>query len=206
MDETARSGLAAAHARLLADGRLQFAFPEPTPPPPPAPPPGRGWTLDWIGGLGTVAPWILWGLVAVLGLLLAWVVLQQLRQAQRRREGAGLAVPTAEAERQAARAGALLAEADALAAAGRFAEAVRVLLHQSLAEIGIQRPRLLRPAFTSRDIAALPGLPGPVRQAFGAIAAVVERAVFGGRAIGEAQWQECRGFFARLAEPAAWTA
>ncbi|ONG51576.1 hypothetical protein BKE38_15930 [Pseudoroseomonas deserti] len=209
MDETARAGIAAAHARLLADDRLQFAFPDPLPAtPPPATRSGGGsWNLDWLAHLGPVAQVILWGLVALLVLGLAWVVYRQLRQAHRRREGAvEAAIPPAEAERQAARAGALLAEADALAAAGRFAEAVRLLLHQSLAEIGTQRPRLLRPAHTSRDIAALAPLPAPVREAFGAIAAVVERAVFGGRAMGDAQWQECRGFYARLTEPAAWAA
>ncbi|WP_159995597.1 hypothetical protein [Roseomonas sp. 18066] len=206
MDETARAGLAAAHQRLLADDRLQFAFPDPLPAPPPPTGSRSSWNLDWLVHLGPVAQWILWGLLVLLALALAWVVLVQLRRAAARREGLEPAATTpAEAERQAARAGALLAEADALAAAGRFAEAVRVLLHQSLAEIGAQRPRLLRPAYTSRDIAALPGLPGAVRDAFGAIAAVVERAVFGGRAVGDPQWQECRGFYARLTQPQAWT-
>ena len=51
-----------------------------------------------------------------------------------------------EAEAGAARA--RLADADALAAAGRFAEAVHLLLYRSVDDISDRRPGLVRPAMT----------------------------------------------------------
>jgi hypothetical protein len=57
----------------------------------------------------------------------------------------------------------LLADADALAAKGRYAEAAHLLLRRSVQDIEGSRPRLVRPALTSRDIAAHPGLPDAAR-------------------------------------------
>jgi len=105
-------------------------------------------------------------------------------------------------EEKAARA--LLAEADAMAAAGRYDEAARLLLHRSLEDIAARRPTLLRPALTSREIAGVPSLPDAVRGAFAAMAAPVERSLFGGRALDSAAWQEARAAYGDFALSKAW--
>lgn len=104
----------------------------------------------------------------------------------------------------AAPARALLAEADALAAQDRFAEAVHLLLIRSVEEIQRRRPQLVRPALTSRDLAAIRGLPGTPRMLFAGIARVVERSLFGGRPVGADDWQQCRAAYADFALPRAW--
>lgn len=204
MDEIARARIGEAHARLLADDRLQFAFPPPRPAPAPPSASGGPDLMAWMQALGPTAQLLLWLLGGLLALALAWLVWTQLRGVLARREPAAEATDPVHAQRQAAEAGALLAEADALAAAGDFGAAIHRLLQDSLSAIGAQRPRLLRPAQTSRDIAGLPGLPDPVREAFGALAAAVERAIFGGRPVDRAGWEACRARYARLTEPAAW--
>ena len=65
---------------------------------------------------------------------------------------------------------ALLDEADKLAAEGRYAEAVRLILHRSIEEIEGRRPRLVRPAFTAREIGRLPDIPDNARATFVGIA------------------------------------
>src|SRR6185436_91530 len=82
-----------------------------------------------------------------------------------------------------ARAKALLAEADRLAAQGLYAEAVHVLLFRSIEDIDARRPRTLTPALTSRDILALKEIPATARRAFARIATMVEWSFFGGRAL-----------------------
>ena len=46
---------------------------------------------------------------------------------------------------------------------GRYAEAVHHLLFRSIEDIGGRRPRLVRPALTSRELAAAAGVPPPAR-------------------------------------------
>ena len=99
---------------------------------------------------------------------------------------------------------ALLDEADKLAAAGRYAEAARLLLHRSIEEIEGRRPRLVRPALTSREISGLPDIPEAARTTFAAIAAVVERSFFGGRDVDAAGFAECRRTYEAFAFPGAW--
>ena len=91
------------------------------------------------------------------------------------------------AEAGAARA--LLSEADALAAEGRFAEAVHLLLYRSVEDIDGRRPGLVKPAMTSRDLAEARDLPGVARDAFSRIARAVEISLFGGRSIDAGAWQ-----------------
>lgn len=106
------------------------------------------------------------------------------------------------AEAGAARA--LLAEADALAAAGRFAEAIHLLLYRSVEDIEGRRPGLVRPAMTSRELAAAHDLPTVARTAFSRIARAVEISLFGGRAIGGETWESCRSAYAELTVPKNW--
>lgn len=99
---------------------------------------------------------------------------------------------------------ALLAEADRLAAQGRYAEAVHVLLFRGVDDIRDQRPELFRRALTSREIAGLSALPHRVRAHFGAIAAVVERSFFGGRAVDAEAWARSRAEYEAFAARESW--
>ncbi len=56
-----------------------------------------------------------------------------------------------------------LDEADALAAKGRFAEAIHHLLLRSVEDIARRRPKLVRPALTSRELSASDGIPAARR-------------------------------------------
>lgn len=98
----------------------------------------------------------------------------------------------------------LLREADALAAAGHYAEAVHLLLRRSIEEIERHRPHLVRPALTSRDIAADPALPRDARRVFSGIATIVETSLFGGRPVNAAGWDEARTAYEDFALPQAW--
>ena len=99
---------------------------------------------------------------------------------------------------------ALLAEADALAAEGRFAEAVHLLLYRSVEDISARRPGLVRPAMTSRELAAAADLPTVARHAFSRIARAVEISLFGGRSIDAGAWEQCRSAYAELTVPKNW--
>jgi hypothetical protein len=94
---------------------------------------------------------------------------------------------------------ALLDEADRLAAAGRYAEAVRLILHRSIEDIEKWRGDSLRPSLTSRDIAAFESLPDTARSVFRRIVADVERSLFGGNMLGEGDWTRARADYADFA-------
>jgi len=194
--------LVAAHARLLQDHTLQFGFQTRTPPPPP------DWLKPLVQFLKGVAPalqWVFWGgLALVAGLILFYVgrELIRLRWPSKVKPGAVASAP--EWRPEPAQARALLEDADRMAAQGRFAEAAHLLLFRSIDDIEGRRPRLIRPALTSRDIAALEGVPETARRAFQTIAQVVERSFFGGRDVDAAAFAECRRAYESFAFPEAW--
>ncbi len=96
----------------------------------------------------------------------------------------------------------LLKAVDALAAEGRYAEAVHQLLFRSVQDIGIARPNMIRRSYTSREIATLKELTTQTREAFSLIAAEVEKSHFGGRSLDEAAFLKCRKAYAQFAVPA----
>ena len=103
------------------------------------------------------------------------------------------------------RARALLEDADALAAQGRFAEAVHLLLFRSIDEIQSKRSGVIGRSLTSREIGALGVLPEPVRDTLLPIIRIVERSFFGGQDVNETGWQEARASYEHFAFGAAWT-
>ena len=220
--------LAAAHDALRADPSIQFSLP--AVPPPPEPPRWlrdlSQWLSDalqpvarlveWIGGLMPDAPFarlLLWTVLAVALLALGSAIYQRLRYDEwrlpRRRRAIAVEPGSGEAEPwspEAAPARSWLREADALAAQGRYAEAVHHLLFRSIEDIGRRRPRLVRPALTSRELAAAEVLPAPARSLFARIAGLVERSLFGGRAVEAGDWAEARAAYADLVLPGTWRA
>jgi hypothetical protein len=193
-----------AHARVLADPQIQFALPHVVTPPTPA------WLLRLAHALATAWPvlrivgLVLMGL-AVLALIgLVGMRLLKLRWPWSRADREDTLPEDPEWRPDAAPARALLAEADALAAAGRFAEAARLLLQRSVEDIMRRRPGLVRPATTSRDLAATPALPAAARSAFAAIGEVVETSLFADRGATAGAWDRARGAYADFALPGHW--
>jgi hypothetical protein len=197
------AAFAAAHRRLLADGSIQF---EMKPYKPTEPPAWLEWLADFIRAALPILKILFWVGVAVLALYILYVIAMRLSGAEwrwGRKAGAG-----DEAGREwrpaEAPARALLREADSLAAEGRYSEAAHLLLFRSIEDIDSRRPKLVRPALTSRDIAGAPELPPEPKRAFGTIVALVERSLFGGRTLGEPDWRECRGAYERFAFAEGW--
>jgi len=197
--------VAHAHARLLADTSLQFHF---TPLVVPHLPSWLAPLLKALKALGPALQILFW--VAVAGLLLAVAIYAARAVLRNRHKPYRPGGPSLGAEPPSLRPGAqrvlaLLEEADRLAAEHRFEEAAHVLLFRTIADLESRRPRAVRPALTSRDIAALGEIPPPARGAFAAIAELVERSFFGGRPVGAAEFATCRGAYLRFADPQSWT-
>jgi hypothetical protein len=97
----------------------------------------------------------------------------------------------------------LLRDADALAAQGRFEDAAHLLLLVCIQELGERRPGLVLPALTSREISHLEVLSPQARHIFSHIAMVVERCLFGARALGAEDFSQVRAAFEQFTIPAA---
>ena len=196
--------LARAHARLLHDQTLQFAFASA-----PKPPPTPGW-LKLVGQfLASIAPlmqWVFWAGVAMGVIAIVVFIARELIAVRWPGLKRKPAVLTAEPEwrPEPGKARALLEDADRLAAQGLYAEAAHLLLHRSIDEVEGRRPRAVRPALTARDIASLASLPEAARAPFRRIAEVVERSFFGGRPVDAAAFAECRRAYESFALPEAW--
>jgi Domain of unknown function (DUF4129) len=199
--------------------------------PPPQPPKPPAWLrafLDWLGDLlepvGRFLKWLgslfpdaayakffLWAVIVVAAVMLSLALYNRIRHGtwRLRLPRAALAQdPSAEEEWLPDESGARswLDEADALAREGRFAEAIHHLLFRSIDDIANRRPGLIRPALTSRELAQSQSMPGRARELFAAIARLVERSLFGGRPVDEADWSKARQAYSDFALPSAWRA
>jgi hypothetical protein len=94
---------------------------------------------------------------------------------------------------------ALLGDADALAAEGRYGEAARLLLQRSVSQIKSARPDWVEPSSTARELAALPALSEAARRAFGTISEAVERSLFALQSLDAADWERARTAYADFA-------
>jgi hypothetical protein len=208
------------------DGSIQFNLP-----PSPAPPRPPAWLraiLEWLGNLlkpvGRFLSWLfsflpdaayarilMWTVIGIGAAALLWALYNRLRHGTW-----SLKLPRLASVRDVAGeeewapdqsyARSWLEEADALAGEGRFAEAIHHLLFRSVHDISRRRPTLVRPALTSRELAASQGVPARARELFSGIASVVERSLFGGRPVGERDWLTAREAYSDFALPAAWRA
>jgi hypothetical protein len=223
----AADGLAAAHEALKADSSIQFSLQ--TAPPPSRPPSWLRAVFDWVRDaldpVGRLFKWIgsfipdapyarilLWTVLAAAAAGFAVMVHRRFKDGRwslpsRRRPASGAAESEDESwAPEAAPARSWLREADALAEQGRYAEAVHHLLFRSIEDIARRRPRLVRPALTSRELAAAEALPPPARSLFSRIAALVERSLFGGRPVEAQDWTAARTAYADLILPGTWRA
>ena len=92
----------------------------------------------------------------------------------------------------------LLDEIDALAAEGRYGEAVHTLLFRSIQDIDRNRPNIVRRSLTGREIGQLSILTPESRSAFAKIAGVSELAHFGGVSVNKAGFETARAAYADL--------
>ncbi|MGK2910266.1 MAG: DUF4129 domain-containing protein [Sphingobium sp.] len=221
--------LIAAHRALRAEGDVQFSMaPAAGPPPTPAwlkafgewlehvlAPVGR--FFRWISSFMPDAPYakiILWTVIAAVAVLLLWMIYDRIRHGvwqwpkmPRRRVAAWIAAGADENwSPEAAPARAWLKEADALAAQGRFADAVHHLLMRSVEDLARRRPQVVRPALTSRELAAIEAVPPAPRRLFAEIASVVEHSLFGERPVDADAWARCRAAYTDFAQPRSWAA
>jgi hypothetical protein len=175
-----------------------------------------GRALHWIGSLMPNAPYariFLWTVLALAAIAVLVLVFERVRHGTwrlPRLRRARAAEVSADDEQQwapeAAPVRSWLKEADALAAEGLYAEAVHHLLFRSVEDLANRRPRLVRPALTSRELAAAEAVPAAARELFARIARLVERSLFGGRPVGEPDWATARAAYADFVLPGVWRA
>jgi hypothetical protein len=164
------------------------------------------WALGWLVApiarfLGMTARTIEIALIVVAGAGLLWTAWSVLWPRWRARRSAPKPAPEWTPDTNAALA--LLEDADALAAAGRYDEAARLLLHRSVGEIAASqnggRPDWLEPSTTAREIGANPRLPWRARQAFMVMAREVERSLFALTGLVREDWERARAAYAEFA-------
>ncbi len=204
VDSAIEGRFASAHRALVADSSIQFDLPRFVVPKTPE------WLkplAEFIKWIAPAFPYLFWGTIGVAVLTILYLVLSNLDGFewpwQRRSKDAADHEDSWRPEAGAARA--LLAEAEALAAQGRYAEAARLLLLRSVEDIARRLPQFLKPSLTARDISTAEALPGPARPAFAAIARVVELSAFGSRTVTADAWVECRAAYAQFALPESWS-
>jgi hypothetical protein len=191
----------------MQHSELQFDFPKFVPPQPPE---WLVWLSRHLGWLRWVAPYIgyvMWAIViAALAMVLFLIIRSLIRRGffswwrtKEEKPPESEWRPTSEAARL------LLSDADKLAAEGRYADAIHLILLRSIEDISRHRPTALKPALTSREIGRLEALPLAAREAFAHIAAVSEHAIFAGREVGQREYAECRAAYERFAFPDVWS-
>jgi hypothetical protein len=198
--ETAERKLAAAHAALRKTPGLQFDFGAMKQPDPPKWP---QWLMDLLHAAGPVLIYVFWGGVIVGAAMIAYFILRELVPETWFRKPRAAAQP-ADWRPAPETARALLEDADGLAAAGRFEEAIHLLLFRSIDDLAARRPGHVRPALTSRDIAGLAVLPPTARDAFARLAQAVERTFFGGRPAEAQAFQAARADYEAFAFAEGW--
>lgn len=214
----------AAHRALASDPAVQFQLrPVDPPTPPPAWMKAFGAWLEWLARpitrfftwldallpAGILGRLLFWGMVALVVAVALVLIVQRLRTGRwtlpRRRARTAPVAPVEEAWLpEAAPARRWLEEAEALAAAGHYAEAAHHLLRRSVEDIAARRPKLVQPALTARELARAEAVPPPARGLFAGIAALVERSLFGGRAVSLADWREARDAYAHFTLGQSW--
>lgn len=201
--------LAEAHRALRADPRIQFDLPM-YEPPAPDPPQAPGWLArlaEWLGQEHPAMRLFVYALLIAAALLVAWLIVRAIARSfwwQKLWAGRGVTEPPPDLKPDEAPARALLSEADALAASGRFTQAVHLLLFRSIEDLDARRPALVRPAMTGRELARLTAIPERPRTAFARIARRVEHGLFAQRALGESDWRECRAAYEEFAFASSW--
>jgi hypothetical protein len=150
--------------------------------------------LRWLG-LGGVAAQLVRLLgagAAVLAILLAaaWLARRMAERGDPSSTPEGTASPTLDA-------GPLL-DAEALAAEGRFGEAIHLLLLRTFEVLTRRMGSRLAPGMTAREALARLALPAPARPALADLVEAVETTTFAGRSASEGDYRRCAERFGVL--------
>lgn len=183
---------------MKADRRLQFELPAPEVAPERA---NSDWLLSFMKILGPILEVLFYIFIGCLVAVILYYLLREIvgikfTRHKREEKTEDEAVPLYTPSDNEARI--LLDDIDALAAQGKFAEAVHTLLFRSIQDIDMSRPGTIRRSLTSREIAALDILTPKSQTAFSTIAKVVENNFFGGRDLGRIEFDKCRAAYAAL--------
>ncbi|HSL83800.1 MAG TPA: DUF4129 domain-containing protein [Thermoanaerobaculia bacterium] len=152
-------------------------------------------------GVGFLAELLLWLLI---GAAVVVAVLWLVRAVGTTGPGAGGREPEGGAEGPEAASGRPrppgLARVEALAAAGRHAEAVHALLLLALARIDRRRGRPFPESATAREVLGAAELPAAARAGLAELVTAVERSLFGRLALRAEDWGRCRTAYAAVEE------
>jgi hypothetical protein len=187
-------------AKLLDKGKMQAKLPgedEPLPPPPAVDRRRDDDDVSIPASGAPIAQGLMWIVVVVAAGLLVMYLVSELRGYSRVAQVAGGAAPTP--EDVAAVVEKPLGDADALAAAGRFGEAIHVLLLRTFEELMRKLDRPVPRSRTSREILAEVPLPDEARGALAHLVSAVELSFFGGAEPGAEDYRTCVATFQRFA-------
>src|SRR5579864_221876 len=162
---------------------LQLDFPKPTTPPEP---------INWGHWNFEIPPVFLWALLGLLIALALWWLREPLLSLRLQRRAKRPEVTSESTVGEETAEAGLAASADALARAGRYAEAIHELLLQSLTEIRAGLQEQFADSLTSREILRSTSLASEGRRALAEIIGRVEWSHFGRRDVGEADYLACR--------------
>jgi hypothetical protein len=159
----------------------------------------------------TIPPWlvktILWALGAVVAAIILFFLFNLARELLESRLGIKRspkaapaepakvqAVPPAQREAEHR----TLAEADALAAEGRFSEAIHLLLLVAMERLRRELGPRVAPAMTGREVLRLSAIPGEAAAPLTRMVSLSEINHFGGRSAKEPDYRNCRDDFLRF--------
>ena len=175
-------------ARVL-DGSYQTELPAPQSPPEPPPVSRIDLPAPLTGGLAAVFHVLGWVLLIAFGAL---ALLTLGRDLNRRRQDQDDAVSAGEPTEAAEMIEFEFPDPEALAAQGRFAEAIHILLLRALTELGRRGKGLVPDSLTSREILRRVHLPPGAGEALGELVRAVEISHFGGADTGRFDYEQCR--------------
>lgn len=191
------AALRQARDQVLSDSRYQTERPEPEEKLDIEPlriPPWLAEILFW-GLLAVVAAFVLFFLAG-----LAFDLLRNRDVFKRNRDRSAEAAPRIEMPSVGRRAvdHRTLAEADRLAAQGRFSEAIHLLLLVALERLHRELGPRIAAAMTGREVLRLPALPGGTTEPLARMVQLSEINHFGGRHAAEPDYHRCRADFLRF--------
>jgi hypothetical protein len=209
--QTDLDALDRAHADYLNRRDMQLERPEweaePIDPPDP-PPQWLKWLGDLLGNLSPLFQFVFYAVIAAVVLGFLYFVFGEAIRVRFGKRGEGKVDEgddiLIDVRPDAGMARGLLEEADALARAGKFAEAVHLLLFRSIEDIQTRLEGGVPKSLTAREIGGLQHLPERAKSGLGPIIRIVERSFFGGRPVDSEGWQEARASYEDFAFGEGW--
>ena len=209
--QTDLDALDRAHADYLKRRDMQLERPEweAEPLAPPNPPPRwLKWLGDLLGNLSPLFQFLFYAVIAAVIFGFLYFVFGEAIRVRFGRRGEGKIDEgddiLIDVRPDAGMARGLLEEADALARAGKFAEAVHLLLFRSIEDIQTRLEGGVPKSLTAREIGGLQHLPERAKRGLGPIIRIVERSFFGGRPVDSEGWQEARASYEDFAFGEGW--